>query len=86
MADFNRNGVTHLLWRNTRMNAGTLWQVTPGTTGFGYMTVNLTELASLSQYGFQGLGDFNGDGNVDILWRSKPDAQGNYRLRMTLLR
>ena len=83
MADFNRDGVTDLLWRNTGTNAVTLWQVAPGTTGFA--TVNLTGLASPSQYEFQGLGDFNGDGNVDILWRSNPDAQSNYRLRMTLL-
>ena len=85
LINFNRDGVTDLLWQNAGTNAVTLWQVTPGTAGFGYTTVNLTGLASPSQYEFQGLGDFNGDGNMDILWRSKPDAQSNYCLRMTLM-
>ena len=83
MADFNRDGATDLLWRNTGTNAVTLWQVNQSLAGFA--TVNLTGLASPNLYEFQGLADFNGDGHVDILWRSKPDAQSNYRLRMTLL-
>ena len=69
--DFNNDGKTDILWRNTSTGANAVW----------YMDgVTLTGIADLSalpnpDYALVGAGDFNGDGKTDILWRNPVTGQ-----------
>jgi hypothetical protein len=67
--DFNRDGNVDILWRYQGTGEfqgwNVIWYMTGGTTtSFGY-------LYTISDMGWEigGTGDFNGDGNTDILWR-----------------
>jgi uncharacterized membrane protein len=67
--DFNHDGMSDLLWRDTSGNTA-VWLMNGGS---------VTSSAGLGQlppatWSIIGQRDFNGDGNADILWR---DASGN---------
>jgi hypothetical protein len=64
--DFNRDGKVDILWRyNGPGGYNCVWFMN-GTAVLG--GVNLPPVAD-SNWQIGGTGDFNGDGNVDILWR-----------------
>ena len=74
VGDFTGQGKSDILWRNTAGELS-LWTSNSGSgfTGFtyhdlGYVPTNWT---------IQEIGDFNGDGKADILWR---DAAGDVEL------
>jgi hypothetical protein len=65
--DFNGDGYADILWRNTTTGDLAIWEMN-GTTvlnanasGVGNVALNWTVV---------GVGDFNGDGKADILWRN----------------
>jgi hypothetical protein len=73
-ADFNGDGNTDLLWRHTAKGKNSLWLL-DGTTvlpGSG----PLPTLKDLD-WMVAGTGDFDGDGNGDVLWRHLGDGRNS---------
>ncbi len=69
--DYNRDGQDDILWRNS--NGSLAWWVMDGTTiaqAVYLTTPAVTDLA----WQIVGTGDFNQDGQVDLLWRNKSDG------------
>ncbi len=65
--DFNGDGMADILWRNTSTGDLAIWEMNgttilnANTAGLGNVPLNWTVV---------GVGDFNGDGKADILWRN----------------
>ena len=73
--DFDGDGNTDILWRNTGTGQFTgfncIWYMSGGAVvGYAYPD-RVTDL----EWGIVGTGDFNGDGNTDILWRNTGAGQ-----------
>ena len=67
IGDFNANGKADILWRNRFTGMVTMWLMN-GTSpaGWGVIIMN----AGNADWTVAGVGDFNGDGKADILWRN----------------
>ena len=63
-ADFNGDGKSDLLWRNTSTGADVIWRSASNTS-----TQAVAAVAD-QNWKIAGTGDFNGDGAADILWRN----------------
>ena len=63
--DFNGDGVSDLVWRNSSTGFFTVWL----GVGSSFIT-NVFASPASSSYAMAGFGDFNGDGKDDILFRS----------------
>jgi hypothetical protein len=75
VGDFDDDGRDDILWRNSVGDVGT-WLGTMGG-GFSYNSAAGT-MASSYLWHVVGVGDFNGDGHDDILWRSDSGEIGNW--------
>jgi hypothetical protein len=64
--DFNRDGQTDVLWYQPSSGRVALWLLN-GTTVIGNPDISWKRLGS-DGWDIKGTGDFNRDGNVDILW------------------
>ena len=63
--DFNGDGQSDILWRNTGDGAVVIWFMNGGTVA------SSTNLGAIpASWKIQGIGDFNADGTPDILWRN----------------
>lgn len=67
VGDFDGNGNTDLFWRNTSTGENTFWLLT-GTSSF--IIGGGGNIANIPQPWRPYLGDYNGDGTSDILWRN----------------
>jgi hypothetical protein len=63
--DFNGDGRSDILWRNTSTGAVYEWELN-GTSIIGGGPVG----GATPDWVIAGVGDFNGDGKSDILWRN----------------
>jgi FG-GAP-like repeat/FG-GAP repeat len=68
--DFNGDGYSDILWRDTSGNVA-IWEMN-GTTILNQATSFVANVAG--NWSIAGTGDFNGDGKGDILWH---DSSGN---------
>jgi hypothetical protein len=69
--DFNNDGHTDLVWRNTSNGDNIVWYLTNvSLNGFG----NLQDESDLNWH-IKGTGDFNYDGHIDILWQHASTGQ-----------
>jgi hypothetical protein len=69
--DFNNDGNRDFLWRNTATGAVVIWYMngSGGVTNVGWVM----QSGDLN-WEIVGVGDFNNDGNADILWRNKTNG------------
>lgn len=63
-SDFNGDGRSDLMWRNTVSGANVIWRSANSATQQG--VTGVTNQAWI----VAGVGDFNGDGKADVLWRN----------------
>lgn len=66
--DFNGDGFVDILWRNKVTGVNRIWLLDGNGNNIG--TVALNTVADLN-YVVGGVGDFDRDGNQDILWRNQ---------------
>jgi hypothetical protein len=69
--DFNNDGKTEILWRNTKTGENLVWFMDGSTYKSQTALKSETDLS----WKIVGTGDFNGDGRTDILWRHATTKQ-----------
>jgi feruloyl esterase len=69
--DFNGDGYADILWRNTSTGDLAIWEM----NGTAIVNANTTGLGNVpTDWSVAGVGDFNGDGKADILWRNNTNG------------
>jgi subtilisin-like proprotein convertase family protein len=73
LADFDNDRKIDILWRNNRTGENAIWFM-DGTTLRGGAGVFITQVQD-TNWQMQGVGDFDGDGKTDILWRNYDNGE-----------
>jgi photosystem II stability/assembly factor-like uncharacterized protein len=73
--DFNNDGRADILWRHSVSSENPIWHMN-GTGFFGEGSDAFGELRSASSnWVIAGLGDFDGNGSTNVLWRRNPTGE-----------
>lgn len=65
-ADLDGDGISDVIWRNSTSGLSRVWQMSASGPD-GILRSSIGEMPASAEVA--GLGDFNGDGRVDMLWR-----------------
>jgi hypothetical protein len=80
MNDFNRDGKADLLWQHKPTGEVAIWYLSgPTRVGSAALASTQNNLA-FRDWRPVGTGDFNGDGNLDLIWQHRPTGQVVYWL------
>jgi hypothetical protein len=74
IGDFDGDGKSDILWRNSTTGQNYIWPMS-GTTVLG--TEGYTRTIGDTNWQIKAVGDFNGDGKTDLLWRNSSSGD-NY--------
>jgi hypothetical protein len=66
--DFNGDGRADILFRNTATGEVYVWNSQTGSPAVNFLGQSLGTVGT--DWSIKGVGDFNGDGRADVLWRS----------------
>ncbi|MDB5432691.1 MAG: pilin protein MshA [Caulobacter sp.] len=66
--DFNGDGRADILFRNTNTGEVYVWNSQTGSAAVNFLGQSLGAIGA--DWSIKGVGDFNGDGRADVLWRS----------------
>lgn len=69
--DFNQDGNVDIVWRNDASSATLVWAMDGASI---ISTDTITPQVQGPGWAVNGVGDFNGDGNVDLVWRNRTAA------------
>jgi len=72
IGDFDGDGKADILWRNGATGDVTIWLMSGGTISGG--AVAFATVSDVN-WGIAGVGDFDGDGKADILWRNSTTGE-----------
>ncbi len=70
IGDFNGDGKSDLLWRNTNGSLDEWTMNGSQVTASQAVTLGGNPVSPDASWSIAGIGDFNGDGNADVLWRN----------------
>ena len=71
VGDLDGDGKSDLIWRNSATNEVAVWLMNGQTiTGSGDMNAGGVAAKPDASWSLAGVGDFNADGNADLLWRN----------------
>jgi FG-GAP-like repeat/FG-GAP repeat len=71
IGDFNGDGKPDLVWRNTTTGYDAVWYMNGVTyLGAAMITLGGTAITTSLSWQIMGIGDFNGDGMPDLVWRN----------------
>jgi hypothetical protein len=65
--DFDGDGHSDVLWRNGSTGANVVWRFTDPDSSMAFVSTELPTVSAL--WNVAGVGDFDGDGQSDVLWR-----------------
>ena len=85
IGDFNGDGNRDILWRSTSGQVS-LWTMNGSAiTGGGDLTSGGAAVRPDATWSIAGIGDFNGDGNSDILWRNSNGSLNLWQMNGTTI-